>query len=487
MILYLIFINEIFNSKAIYNKKVKIYRTLMFKKIEIWILYLVLLFGIPTTIFFGVLVRQETEGITKKGKVDISFLTKPAASIARIPEKLLLKLVMQNDNRLDGILRENRYFYTQNGFNGTPNLNESYLLLSRYDGEFNEGIVELVDLLNFEVIHTWNPDIDAFNKAVKNDEFKNLVRDDNNSRKVLYHPKLTKDGGLLFGWNSPLRKIDACSNLIFQKSDSFHHSIETDIDGNIWIPSRISPISLSIEKVVNFSVAESYMDDSIVKLSPDGEILFEKSLSQIFIDNGLEYLLFARGNYDKDPFHLNDIQPVDFDGEFWQKGDVFLSLRHQSMILLYRPSTNKIIWKGTGPFFNQHDVNILSDYKISIFNNNSKDFGGGKVVDGHNQVIIYDFKTKEYSYYLNDSLIKNDVRTIAQGRSQILPNGDLFVEETNYGRTLYFNSDGSLRWNHVNRSDNGGIYTIGWSRILYDYDDVRLVKNFLKSNLQCND
>ena len=36
-----------------------------------------------------------------------------------------------------------------------------------------------------------------------------------------------------------------------------------------------------------------FNDDAIVKISPDGEILFEKSVSQIFIDNGLEYLLFS--------------------------------------------------------------------------------------------------------------------------------------------------------------------------------------------------
>ena len=83
--------------------------------------------------------------------------------------------------------------------------------------------------------------------------------------------------------------------------------------------------------------------------------------TEIIIENGLEYLLFSVGDggFDKDPIHLNDIQPVNFDGGFWKKGDVFLSLRHQSMILLYRPSTNEIIWKGTGPFFLQHDVDIL--------------------------------------------------------------------------------------------------------------------------------
>jgi len=449
----------------------------MFKKIEIWILYLVVLLGIPVTISFGVLVRQELVASTKLGRV-----SKTALFLAEIPAKI--KGISK------GLKVEDR-FPQLDGFNGTPNLNESYLLLSRRDQDLREGIVELVDLTNFKVLHTWNPDFDEFNKRInKIDEFKYLDRDENNSRSFLTHPKLIKDGGLLFN-SSPLRKIDACSNLIFQNThDEFHHSIETDIEGNLWVPSRMYPQSLPIEKVGrDLRYDKGYEDDAIVKLSADGEILFEKSVSQIFIDNELEYLLFAIGDFGftKDPIHLNDIQPVDYDGEFWKKGDVFLSLRHQSMVLLYRPSTNKIIWSGTGPFFHQHDVDILNEHKIAVFNNNSKDFAGGDVVDGHNEVVIYDFKTNEYSSYLSDSLRKSNVRTITQGRSQILPNGDLFLEETSYGRTLYFDSDGSLRWTHVNRADNSNVYGVAWSRILYNDKDVKLVNNFLQSRSECND
>ena len=157
------------------------------------------------------------------------------------------------------------------------------------------------------------------------------------------------------------------------------------------------------------------------------------------------------------------------------------------MILLYRPSTNEIIWKGSGPFFHQHDVDILDDHRISIFNNNSKDFLGGDIVDGHNEVIIYNFKKNEYSSHLRDSLIKNDVRTISEGTSQILPNDDLLIEETNYGRTLYFNADGTLRWTHVNRADDGNVYSIKWSRILYTQDDIKTVNYFLNNKGVCNE
>ncbi len=452
----------------------------MFKKIEIWILYFFILLGIPITIFFGVLVRQELTGSIKLGKI-----SKAALFLAEIPTNLR-EFIKSGDLQV-----EDRFFDLK-GFNGTPNLDTSYLLLSRYDGNLGEGVVELVDLTNFKVLHTWNPDIDNLNKSVeKIDEFKNLNRDSNDSRYLLRHPILLNDGGLVFKDHAPLVKIDSCSNPIFQnKHDPFHHSIEKDYKGNLWVPSHMYPQSLPAEKVGRNIVDEGgYYDDGIVKVSPYGEILFEKSVSQIFIDNGLEYLLFAAGinKFDEDPIHLNDIQPVNFDGEFWKKGDVFLSLRHQSMLLLYRPSTNKIIWKETGPFFYQHDINILSDHEISIFNNNGKTFVNGDIVDGHNEVLIYDFKAEEYSSYLRDSLIKNDVRTFGQGRSKILPNGDLFVEETEYGRTLYFNSDGSLRWAHYNRAKNDKVYYAAWSRILFNDLDIDLVNNFLKTRGNCNE
>ncbi len=452
----------------------------MFKKIEIWILYFILLLGIPFTISFGVLVRQELEGKTKLG-----MLSKTALFLAEIPVNIKKGLFNSNLQ-----IKEKR-FGVLDSFNGTPNSNQSYLLLSRYDGDLGEGIVELIDLTNFKVLHTWNPDINEFNKLVKKvDEFKYLTRDDNDSRTTLFHPILVNDGGLLFN-SSTLKKIDACSNLIFQNNeDRFHHSIEKDIDGNLWVPSHMYPQTLDSKKVGRKNLYDNgYHDDAIVKLSADGEILFKKSVSEIFIENDLEYLLFSVGNnkFNNDPIHLNDIQPVDVDGKFWKKGDVFLSLRHQSMVLLYRPFTNQIIWKGTGKYFHQHDVNILNDHKISVFNNNSKNFEGGNFVDGHNEISIYNFKLDQYSSYLDDSLVKNDVRTITQGRSKILLNGDLFIEETDAGRILYFDQKGNLRWTYINRADNGKNYLLSWSRILYSKEDIKTIESFLKLRGKCDE
>ena len=79
------------------------------------------------------------------------------------------------------------------------------------------------------------------------------------------------------------------------------------------------------------------------------------------------------------------------------------------------------------------------------------------------------------------SLIEYDVRTNIEGLSQILSNGDLFVEESYFGRTLYFNANGSLRWSHLNRANNGMVNRVGWSRILYTKKDLEIVNSFLRN------
>ncbi len=456
----------------------------MFKKIEIWILYLTIILSILFAIGFGILVRQELVGSVKAG-----WVSKTALTLAEIPVNIKRILRPSSD-----LIVEDR-FPNLDGFNGTPNSEESYLLLSRYDGDLKEGVVELVDLRTFEVLHTWNPDIDAFNDLVEQtNEFKYLQRDLNNSRHLLYHPVLTKQGNLIFNaQNAPLRQIDACSNLVFQNThDGFHHSIETDIDGNIWTSTHIYPQSLPIEKVGRgIPYDGGFMDDAIVKLSPDGEILYEKSISSIFIENGMESRLSMVGTshtFQLDPIHINDVQPVNVDGRYWKKGDVFISLGHQSMIILWRPSTEDIVWKYDNNIFHQHDVNIVSEYQISIFNNNRKYYYPNKdIVDGNNQILLFNFDTDSISHYLSESLVREDVRTISQGRSDLLESNDLFIEESDYARTLYFNSDGSLRWSHVNRSRDGNIYHVSWSRILYTEEDIKTVNNFLTNKGTCHE
>ena len=410
----------------------------------------------------------------------ISPISKAAYFLAQLP--INLKKMFNPEVYDPGKAREDR-FEGQYGFNGEPNISEQYLLLGRFDGDLKTSVVELVNLKSFDVLHVWKPDINSILENVEineNGKWEFLFRDKKKDRFRMIHPILHGDGSLIFADGSPLIKIDRNSNLEqIVHDEKYHHSIEKDEEGNFWTCVTYYPFKTDSLYVGNAKYDE-FQDDGIRKISPNAEILFDKSISEIFIENGMKYLLFSIGDrqFTKNPIHLNDIQPVKKDTKYWKKGDLFLSLRHQSMVLLYRPITNKIIWKSTGKFFHQHDVDILDDSRISIFNNNSIDTYSGNIVDGSNNVIIYDFKTDKYSYYLEKSMEKENIRTLTQGRSQILPNGDLFIEETNYGRTMYFNANGSLRWSHINRAGNGRLYISNWSRILYEEEDLKIARQF---------
>ena len=446
----------------------------MFKKIELWILLLVVILSILVTLSFGVLVRQGIEGSTKLGNFSIQPLTDPIVSLVRIPEKLIRHLLKPNDAKIGDFWDTKRKYIKDVGFTGEKEVKPFYLLLSRYDGDIEQAVVELIDLRNFNVIYKWNPNINKFNELIdkKKKEFKNLIRDKNDKRFIISHPFLTEQGELLFANMSQLIKIDKCANLIWQNQDDiFHHSIEQDMAYNFWIPTITDP-----SKITNYEKFDA--NDTLTKINSEGKIIFSKTLIELFYENNLEFYLHGAGFNVGEPFHLNDIEPVKNEGYSWKVNDIFISIRNLSMIILYRPEENKIIDIIQGPFLNQHDVDIISDHEISIFNNNLKLYPN-KTEAFNTEIIIYNFKTKKFKKYFNESLLEHDVITDYQGLHKILPDGQLFIESTTNGRILFFNSNGKLKWQFVNNDNKKTeLYTMGWSRILHSSEDLAKV-NFL--------
>lgn len=446
-------------------------------KIELWLIYLAILFTFIFLIGFSALVRH---GILAK-ESRFPILSNSAVFISEIPSNFRDIVRGESFN----IQSKEQRFNFISGFDGKPVDKEIYLLLSRYDGNINRSRVELIDLRTFKTIKSWSPNFSEINNLVNssNDEFKDLNKNNSPERYMMTHPYMTDDGGLIFQDTSPLVMVDKDGKLIWQnQEDQFHHSIEQDHEGNFWVPTRIFPYEVD-EKYVGTKYG-NFFDDGITKISETGEILFQKSVSNILIENNMKYLLFSvgDGHFSRDPIHLNDIQPVLSDGKYWKKGDIFLSLRHHSMIALYRPSNNKIIWHDTGNTAAQHDINILDGHRISIFNNNSKQTYDKKIVDGNNEILIYDFSTNSYSEYMSNALKTHDVRTITEGRATILSNGDLFIEETDLGRLLFFNNDSSLQWQYVNTNQKGDVYVLKWSRILHDKKDLLKIQKILDTS-----
>ena len=298
-------------------------------------------------------------------------------------------------------------------------------------------LYELIDLSRRETVHVWH--LPPLPGAVP----------------VYPFP----DGSLFVPARWSVMRIDACSNVEWRREleSMVHHSIERDADGNFWMPARSGRRRLFNRK------------DELLKLSPAGDVLARISLTDALARNGYRHLLYGMHDYGDSYFqlHVNDVEPVLRDGPFWRRGDLFVSLRANSVVLLYRPVTGEVVWLQQGPWLHQHDVDVVGDSEISVFSNNAAiTRGGGHRVLGANEVYVHDFATGEARSPWREAMRRHDVRTETMGTATVFDDGGLMVEENDYGRVLRLSADGALLWSYVNRASDGRVYRLGWSRYL---------------------
>ena len=195
-----------------------------------------------------------------------------------------------------------------------------------------------------------------------------------------------------------------------------HHLIHVDGEGYIYAPTyfplnkdevkEANPTIRKLSSILAVSGAppydktnDVYRDDGIIVISPAGEVLLNKSLTEIFYENDLEHLIYTHG-LEVDPFHLNSVFPASTSKGFVKKGDLILSLRHMSMLLIYRPTTNKIVWLQSGPWLNQHSAKFDENGNIYVFDNNliethyqrRRESG---FIDGGNRLLKFDVLTSK--------------------------------------------------------------------------------------------
>ncbi len=454
-------------------EKRSVYDRIMSRKLEFWMVGLIIILLLIVMVLFGSLVQRQASR-----EHDFGAIGKIAIKIASIPQDIKRSVRLAINGSHNDLKVEQR-FEGLAGFNyGYPKNSDpaaGFLLLSRYDGDSRRSIVELIDLNKQEIVHRWAPDFSEINSRVSLSSNLTVVDSDNSpTRARIFHPLATDDGGLIFANMSPLVKVDACSKIQWIAQGLYHHTIEPSLDAGIWVPAFLEPQTLD-------NVAREFKEDALTHISLEGKILFQKSLAEILIENGLERLVFGLDFYSDDPTHLNDIEPVLFDGPYWRRGDLFLSLRSTATILLYRPSENRIVWLKQGPWSNQHDVDIVDEHRIAIFNNNRINRLNRHYVAGSNEVLVYDFATDQVTSPFGSAMIALDIRSVSEGRSQILTNGNIFIEESNFGRTLMLDPSGDVKWSHVNRATDGDIYLVSWSRYLSTEKGSALIRNVTDS------
>lgn len=446
----------------------------LFTRIEVWVLCLVMILGLSGLIAFGGLVLLREWGSSFAGVIG-----RAAHSVAELP--LVLKRINEPDSRV--CRWSKRFDAIPSGWSfgeaGRPGALDGYVLLSRIDGNRQRAVVELVDLSDMAVVHTWLPNVEELLAVVK--ELPENAEKLNWARPYFrfVHPFIHSDGGLTIkNHDSPLIRTDACSRPLWAFSKSvFSHSTEVDANGDYWLVAHpdLKPDS---------RWAEPFSNDSLARVSADGHLVELIDLAEVFESLGHFGRLFPVNQYIDDPLHLNDIQPVLKDGPHWKKGDLFLSLREPSIIMLYRPSSDEILWMKDGPWLKQHDVDILDDHRISVFSNNTRNYGSGTRVEDAVDVMIYDFSNGEVTMPWRESFRRLDIETSFEGLAQLLPDGNLMVEETHSGRLLIMDKDGAVLGQFLNRADDGQVYVMAWSRYIEPTVGDALVKVLQK--VDCN-
>ena len=297
-------------------------------------------------------------------------------------------------------------------------------------------VVELIELKQRKTIHAW--------RAIS-------------ARFSFY---VLPDGSLIINHPRSTLRVDPCSNVVWNKRLDTHHSIERDADGNFWMPYYVA------RKTVPHGGPE-LREDGLIRISPDGEVLSRIALSGALMRAGHGHLLYRIWTFDQNPFHMNDVEPVLRDGPFWRRGDLFVSLRTNSVVLLYRPATDEVVWLRSGPWLHQHDVDIVSDTEISVYSNNAvmgEDYN--MRVLGANEVYVYDFATDEARSPWREGMRRHEVRTRIRGSAAVFEDGGVMLEESTQGRILRLSAGGDPVWSYVNRASDGSVYPIVRSRHL---------------------
>ena len=84
---------------------------------------------------------------------------------------------------------------------------------------------------------------------------------------------------------------------------------------------------------------------------------------------------------------------------------------------------------------------------------------------GTNEIYLYNFENDSVTTPYSKLMEAEGINTITSGRSEILANGDIFVEDTNNGRIIIGDSARS-KMEYVKRIDDEHISSLFWSRMI---------------------
>lgn len=241
------------------------------------------------------------------------------------------------------------------------------------------------------VIHSWETDLEHLWRQADH-----LEGNSDPGRFYYQGAELLEDGGLLMTFynmdtvprGAGLARFDVAGNLVWFSDPAAHHWFTRDPAGAIYTPAmRMVDAPLPVgDSAFSLDCPRGRAEvDFIAVLGPDGRTRKQIDLFGVLIEAGFVELV-RRSEKPCDPLHLNFVGHLDAASaakvDLAEEGDLLISMRSNSTVLLLAPEREEIKWILTGRYINQHSPRLLGDDAMLIFDNRggARASGGSRIV-----------------------------------------------------------------------------------------------------------
>lgn len=282
---------------------------------------------------------------------------------------------------------------------------------------------------------------------------------------------ITPEGDIVFTFESGgMVRMDRCGKIKWADTDITHHSPNWMADGGIVVSGGYYVDKPNRE--IPWPFMGPYWEDLVFKYDADGKKTFEKPMTELFIENGMQAWLSSTGQFQtrvNGEFHLNEVEELSpelaADFPMFKAGDLLISLRNRNMILVTDAEVKTIKWWKVGPWIRQHDPDFEAGGKITVFDNHSDDSPTGEH-GGGSRIWSVDVAT-DVATTLYGGRDGQRMYSPERGTHQRQPDGNIMITEAQQGRSFEVTPAGKIVWEYVNRYDQN---QIAWLHDAETYD-----------------